>query len=412
MAGNGSIERRGKNSFRLTVSCGFDGAGNRIVHRKTVKVKGKSEEKQLEEAQKELVKFTVEIEEGQHYGSSKMKLSAFVEQFLDKYGKEHLAPKTLTRYKDILQGRVVPALGHHRLVDLRPMHLLDFYNDLQQNGIRKDEKKGTLSPQTIRHHHRVLHTLFAVAVQWGTIKDNPAARVQAPKVPKKDAGSYDEEQTAALLSALEKEPLEYLKHKVAVMLALTTGARRGEIMGLEWKDIDFDAGTLKIERSSQYVEGYGIITKEPKNESSKRVIPLTLSMIKLLKKYETWQKQERLRLGAEWEKEAKEHLGDAWEDNDRLFRTWNGSPAYPGSITHWFKDFLERHDLPPLPFHGLRHTAATLLIGAGTQDLTVAALLGHSDPGTTKRIYAHSLKSAERAAADMMESIVSSKAAK
>ncbi len=183
-------------------------------------------------------------------------------------------------------------------------------------------------------------------------------------------------------------------------------------MGLEWRDIDFNAGTLKIERSSQYIEGHGLITKEPKNETSKRVIPLTISMIKLLKKYETWQKQERLRLGAQWEKESKERLGDEWQDNDRLFRTWSGEPAYPGSISHWFKDFLERQDLPPLPFHGLRHTAATLLIGAGTQDLTVAALLGHSDPGTTKRLYAHSLKSAERAAADTMENIVTGKAAK
>ena len=412
MASNGSIERRGKNSFRLTVSAGFDGKGNRIKHRKTVKVKGKSPEKQEEEAQKELLKFTVEVEEGQYYGSSKMKLSEFVDQFIVHYGEEHLAPKTFNRYKEILDGRVKESLGHYKMLDVRPMHLLDFYNSLHKDGVRKDGKKGGLAPQTIRHHHRVLHTLFAVAVQWGVVKDNPAARVQAPKVPKKDAEFYDREQTAELLASLEKEPDEFFKHKVAVMLALTTGARRGEIMGLEWKDVDFEAGTLRIERSSQYIEGLGIITKDPKNETSKRTVPLTGSMVSLLKKYKTRQAEDKLKLGELWESEEKARLGDAWEDCDRLFRRWDGSPAYPGSISHWFHDFLERHGLPPMMFHGLRHTAATLLIDAGTQDLTVAALLGHSDPGTTKRIYAKSLKRAERAAADVMEDIVSGKEVK
>jgi integrase len=394
MAGSGSIERRGKNTFRLVVSGGRDSSGNRIKHTKNITVYSTTEKAQEKEAKKALAEFVIEIERGEYYGSAKMLLTEFIEIWLRDHAEKNLAPKTYARYKEILEGRITAALGHYKLEQIRPPHLIRFYSDLQEDGVRKDKKKGGLSNKTIQQHHRILSSMFATAVSWEAMRSNPASKVRPPKVEKPNVGAYDEEQTAALLTALEQEPAAQFKYKVAVMLALTTGARRGELLGLDWSDVDYNSKTITISKSSQYVEGKGIITKSPKNESSKRTIPITPSMVSLLKKHKRAQKKERRK------------VIDLWKQSDRLFTSWDGSPMHPSTVSKWFKAFLERHNLQPLPFHGLRHTAATLLIGKGVLDITVSALLGHSNTSTTKNIYAKSLKSAERAAADMMEMII------
>ncbi len=397
---SGSIERRGKDTFRLTVSGGFDSEGNRIRHRKNIKVTAKSEKAQLKEAQKALAELELEIEKGEYFSSDKMTLKDFTDKWLSEYAEKELAPKTLHRYKEMIDSRIIPALGHYPVNEIRPMHLVKLYNQLAAAGSRKDKikvdgklqvKPGGLSPQTIRHHHRLLSTIFNTAVQWQVMRDNPAARVRPPKVPKADIKAYDEDQTAALLAALGNEELDF---KVAVMIALATGCRRGELLALEWEDIDFENNFIRIDQAAQYIPGQGHIIKDPKNESSKRTVPVPASIIQLIKKHKTEQAEKRLQLGSKW------------QDSDRLFTTWDGGPMFPDTLSKLFREFIEKHNLPKLTFHGLRHTAATLLIGKGVQDLTVSALLGHSDPGTTKRIYAKSLKSAERAASDMMESII------
>ncbi|MBS4032646.1 MAG: site-specific integrase [Clostridiales bacterium] len=342
MAGTGSIERRGKNTFRLVVSDGRDSSGNRIRQTKNITVHATTEKAQEKEAKKALAQFVSEIERGEYYGSAKMPLMEFIKIWLRDHAEKNLAPKTYARYKEILKGRITTAIGHLRLEQIRPAHLVKFYSDLQEDGVRKDGRKGGLANKTIQQHHRILSSMFATAVAWEAMGSNPASKVRPPKVEKSDVGSYDEEQTAALLIALEKEPQDVSKYKTAVILALTTGARRGEIMGLEWQDINYDKGTINIVRTSQYVEGKGIITKSPKNESSKRTVPVPKSIIALLKKHKSAQKKERRK------------VIDLWKQSDRLFTSWDGSPMHPGTVSKWFKAFLERHKLSPLPFHGLR----------------------------------------------------------
>ena len=391
----GTIEKRG-NSFRLIVYAGYVVQGKQIRHKKTIKFEAKTEKAKLREAKKALGMFQSEVEKGQYFGSAKMTFKEFVDWWLQDYAEVdgNLAPKTLYRYKEILNSRIIPALGHMKITEIRPMHLIKFYKSLQQDGIRKDAKTGGLSNKTILQHHAIISSILGDAVQWEVIPFSPAAKVTPPKVKKAEVAYYDEEETAALLAALEKEPPEALRYKVAVILALTTGCRRGELLGLEWSDIDFENSIINIQRAAQYLTGVGHFTKEPKNDSSKRIIPIPTSMITLLKKYKAYQSQEKLK------------VGDLWKGSNKLFLTWEGRPMYPGTISQWFKKFLQRHKLKEITFHGLRHTAATLLIGKGVGDRIVASLLGHADPSTTKSIYAKSLKSAERAAADLMESII------
>jgi len=175
------------------------------------------------------------------------------------------------------------------------------------------------------------------------------------------------------------------------MLALATGLRLGELVGLEWKDINFDEKHLTVTRSSQSIAGLGTFSKVPKNDSSCRRITLPQSIIALLKEYSS--KQNEIRL----------ELGDRWHDHDRLFTQWNGKPMYTQTPSQWFSKFLRRHNLPNIPFKGLRHTSASLLIGQGIPLKNVSTRLGHSDIRTTANIYGHALQSVDQQIADSMD---------
>jgi len=240
-----------------------------------------------------------EVNNPQYIEPSKLTFKEFVERWMRDYAETNLEPKTIESYKEKLT-RIEQAMGHLKLEHIKPTHLLEFYANLQEDGIRKDGKPGGLSPNNIRHHHRVISSILQDAVEWQVIPSNPAARVKPPKVPKRQAACYDEEQAAVMLAALENEPEGNLKYKVAITLTLATGLREGELMGLEWQDIDFTAGTLEVRQASQYLPGKGVFTKDPKNETSKRVISVPASVMALLKEYKDHQAKERMKVIDVW----------------------------------------------------------------------------------------------------------------
>jgi integrase len=164
-------------------------------------------------------------------------------------------------------------------------------------------------------------------------------------------------------------------------------------MGLSWKDINFNKNTLTVKQSSQYIPGQGTFSKDPKNDTSIRTITVPASVMTLIKQYKAYQAEERLR------------VGDLWQGSDRIFTTWDGKPGHPEWPSQWFSKFIKKHNLPPLNFHGLRHTAATLWIGQGGKLKNISSRLGHANIGTTGDIYAHALKSGDREIADRMDSI-------
>lgn len=180
-----------------------------------------------------------------------------------------------------------------------------------------------------------------------------------------------------------------------------TGLRREEICGLEWSDIDFKNSVISVRRSSLYIpkndytDESGIITDTLKNDSSVRFIKAPESAMQMLKDYKDWQNQKRLQ------------LGDRWEDHNRLLTTAFGTPIHPDTISGWFTDFIKRSDLPHVTIHGLRHTNATLLINSHIPITTVAARLGHANPTTTMKIYAHAIKYADAVAAKQIDVVLS-----
>ena len=277
-----SIEKRGDSSYRLTVSCGYNKNGKKIVRRKTIDLTHVKPNKQLEEANKQWILFKDEIEKGLFLDSEKITFEDFIEKWLKNYAESELAPKTLHRYRELLDSRIIPALGHIKLNKLQPTHLTGFYANLREDGIRSDGKPGGLSERTILHHHRLISSILTCAVQWQFLLSNPALRLKAPKVEKKEAKHFDIEQTEYILNLLDKEPIKY---RTMVVLAIYGGMRMGELTALEWQDVDFNNGLLKIDKSLQHLKEKGTFIKSTKNETSNRIISLPSSAITLLREY-------------------------------------------------------------------------------------------------------------------------------
>ncbi len=195
-----------------------------------------------------------------------------------------------------------------------------------------------------------------------------------------------------MLDLLEDEPIQY---RTMIHLLLYTGMRRGELCGLEWKDIDSQKFLIHILRESLYLPEKGIYEETTKTLSSERVIKIPTDLLDSLNKYKAWQASERL------------SLGDKWHDSDRLFTAWNGKPVHPDTVTGWFHKFIVRNNLPDISIHSLRHTNATLLIASGVNIRTVSNRLGHAQTSTTGNIYAHAIRSADEAAAETLQNILS-----
>ena len=390
----GSIEKRGKNSYRLTVSEGFDLNGNPMIHRKTVHGTKK-------DAEVELAKFVTEVQNGLVVDGKSLKFSEFTEIWKRDYGSKELAPSTYKRYCRMLETRLLPYFGHFYINKIRPTDIMKFYDLLEKDTqlVRKKGNNGTktkkpLSGKTILEHHRLLRAMLHRAVYWQLIVSNPAERVQAPRAKKPKRRSYDDEQTKILLENLEQLSIEDTKYKVAIILTVFTGVRLGELMGLEWQDIDFKNGIISINRSSQYLSDMGVFTKVPKTESSIREIAIPEFIISLLEEYKLWYE------------EQKSIYGELWTNSDRLFVQADGKPMHPSTISKWFVKYVAQIGLPVINFHGLRHTNATLLISQNIDVAVVAARLGHAQITTTFNFYVHPIISHNRQAGSVLENLL------
>lgn len=381
----GNIEKRGENSYRLRVSGGYTGDGKRITYKKTIQAKNKTE------AQKELALFISEIETGQALSAKKMRLRDYAEFWINNYAIPNLSPKTYERYKSMLKARILPYLGNMYLDKIQPMQLMYLYQELGECTYTRKNETHKLSSKTILEHHRLLHSMLQQAVYWQMIPYNPASRVRPPKARKPNISFYDDVQTIALIKALEGEELKF---RVIILLTIFTGLRRGEVLGLEWQDIDFKNSSVTVRQASQYVSSIGIYTKDPKTETSNRIISIPESITKLLKEYQRKQLKNRLL------------LGDKWIETNRLFVQSNGAPMHPDTITKWFRQFLVDKNLPHITFHGLRHTHATLLISQGLDVRTVSNRLGHAQTSTTLNIYAHAFAKMDREASEKLDNLL------
>ena len=331
------------------------------------------------EALKLLQKLREEHERGVLAHGRPPTLAQFLTQWLEGR-RPSLRPRTWAGYESIVRVRIMPALGQLTLDKVTPALLQAFTSQLLAQG---------LSAQSVQNTHRLLHRALADAVKWGLLGRNPCDLVDPPRASRPQPRALTAAEVAQLLAACADDPLGPL-----VTVAVLTGLRQGELLGLQWGDIDWERGELSIVRSLQRVRGQGLVVVPPKTVASRRRIPLPPLALEALRV----QRRQQLT----WRLAA----GPAWTDGDWVFTSMLGVPLDPAETTRRFHRLLARAGLPHRRFHDLRHTTATLLLTDGVHPKVVASLLGHSTIQITLDTYSHVTPGLARQAADHLQQLI------
>ena len=383
-----TIRKRG-NSYQIRVSCGYDTSGNQVVQTMTWKPADGMNKKQIEkELQKQAILFEDKCMKGQV--TANIKFQDFAEQWFEEYAKVNLRPTSYARMKQLTK-RVYPAIGHKRLDKITARDIQKFITDMLTNGRNLNNGKP-LSRKTAVHHLSFISDVFSYAVRMGMLCDNPCRRVFVPKQEQEEKQIYTIEQVKILYENLKSEPMKY---QVYLLLSIYSGYRRSEMLGLEWKDIDFEHDLIHVRRTSQYTSEKGIYTDTTKTRKSKRVSKMPASIMNLLRQFKADQNEEARRLGTKW------------EDYDRLFTKWNGAPMNPQTPFEWLKGYCERIGIPFRNIHSLRHLHASLLIFEGVDVVAVSEDMGHSVVGTTLNLYSHMFQEAKARNCDAISNALS-----
>ena len=379
-----TIQKRG-DSYSIRVSCGYDSKGKQVIQSITWKPEPKMTAKQIE---KELNRQAVMFEEAcnKGYQSKAIKFEVFAEQWFEEYARPNLRNTTYERMLQ-LRKRVYAAIGHLRMDKITPRQIQAFVNSLSKDGANERTGKP-LAPKTIRHNLSFISDVFSYAVRMDLVADNPCRKVTIPKGEVKEKPIYSQEEIAQLLTAINGEPTKY---RAFFFLIAYSGFRRSEMLGLEWKDIDFENNIISIKRTSNYTAERGIYTDTTKTKRSKRVLKISPYIMGILKELKDEQDEEALR------------LGDKWVETDRLFVKWNGEPMNNQTPYGWLKEFCEKNDMPFYGIHSFRHFAASALISSGLDVVTVSGALGHCNSGTILNIYSHMFQTAQARVAQAMD---------
>ena len=370
------------------MSCGYDINGNHKEQSMTWKPDEGMTKKQIE---KELNRQAVMFEESVNHGfkTSAMKFQELAEEWFENYAKNALRSTTYERMLQ-LTHRVYPAIGHLRIDKITARHLQGFVNSLAKEGA--NEKTGKpLAPKTIRHNLSFISDVFSYAVRMDLVSDNPCRKVTIPKGEVKEKPIYSQEEIAQLLTAINGEDTKY---RAFFYLIAYSGFRRSEMLGLEWKDIDWEHNVISVRRTSNYTASKGIYTDTAKTKKSQRSLKFPQSVMDLLREYKAEQDEERIKLGTKW------------QDYDRLFVKWDGRPMNNNTPYFWLKEFCEENNFRFCDIHSLRHFYASALINEGVDAATVSGALGHSTITTTTSIYCHVFNQAQARAGDAIASVL------
>lgn len=372
----GHIRQRGEGSWTIVLDLGRDADGKR--RQKWQSVRGTKRN-----AQRELNNLLHSLQTGSYVEPTKLTVGQYLRRWLDDYAKTNVAPKTYERYDEIARLHLIPALGHHVLTKLQPLHIQSMYSAALQNGRRK--RTGGLSARTVLHHHRVLRQALQQAIRWQLLVRNPADAVEPPRPEHPEIRTLSEVESIKLMEVSADSRLH-----VPIILALATGMRRGEILALRWKDVDLVAGAAAVRQSLEETKT-GLAFKPPKTQKSRRVMPLPGFAIETLRRHRKAQAAQRLQLGS------------AYEDNGLVCARPDGRPWVPSSFTAGFIAFAKRAGFGALCIKNLRHTHATQLLIQGVHPKVVSERLGHSTVGMTLDVYSHVLPSMQEDAAKKID---------
>jgi len=426
----GSYERRGLLSWRLTLELGFDALGERIREKKTVKIEEQSlvraskllkDIRKLKTAQEsddasivraakklqdhldlELARFKIEIESGDFQKKpEKMKFKAFAEIWRKDYAPGHYGPRTYKNYSDRLDSHIIPYFERLCVDEITPKHILDFKNFLDAPEARKDGKEGVLGKSSQLFIFKVLLALLEFAVDvLKIIAKNPAESISPPRVPKskkKQKDVYSETEAVKVIFAL----LRYVQSwRLYFFGAMFGGYRRGELLALEWSRVDFANNQVFIDKSISWTEG-GIPQITGTKEENEEWVAMPKWYMRDLADFHLFWREERLKiLNENWFGGQDEFGNDKYQF---VFHNGTGKPYYHDTPTGTWRRFLKKNGFRHIKLHGLRHTAATLLLEGGLSLSLVQGHLRHESNETTDEFYAHFTEKAGRVVADHFE---------
>ena len=372
-----TVTKRG-DSYRIKVSCGYDVNGKQVIQTKTWKPEPDMTARQVKkELDRQCVMFEEECKKGQVVAT--IKFETFAEQWFEEYAKINLRNTSFERMKQ-LTARVYPAIGHLRLDKITGRHIQQFINDLINSTSERTDRP--LARKTVIHHLSFISDVFSYAVKMDMLTYNPCRKVTVPKGEAKEKDIYTIEEITRIFELLDGENVP-TKFRVFFKLAVYSGYRRGELLGLEWKDVDFENNTIKVRRTSNYTAKKGIYTDTTKTKKSQRTQKYPQYVMDML-----WELRKE-------QDEQCARMGDKWQDYDRLFIKWDGSPMNNNTPYFWFKEFCEKNSIRFCDIHSLRHLHASLLINAGVDVVAVSGDLGYSQVSTTTNIYCHMFQEAQ-----------------
>lgn len=324
----------------------------------------------------------------------KITLGEFLDLWLKEFKKPTLRPSTYESYEYIIRLHIKPCLGNILLKDLKPEQIQIYYNQKLTNGRVDKTTRPDLSTRTIRYIHTILKQALQQAVKNQYVNRNVATLTAVPPKKKKDVRVLTLEEQKIFLAHLEN-----IRLCAAFQLALASGIRLGELLALQWNNIDFENGTIRITQSLRRIKTFdessltktSIIFQEPKTESGKRYIPIPPSILLSLKDYKKKQNEEKLL------------LGESYSNNNLVFCTEFGKPLEPRNFTRLFYSITKKSNLEGVNFHALRHTYATRLLEANEHPKVVQELLGHTSITMTLDIYSHVMPDVKKAAAQKLD---------
>lgn len=423
-----SIQKRGKNSYRISVTAGSDAQGLPIRRTMTYRPKETAESKIRKELQAVAADFERQIQEGRFYDGDKLTFRTMSEKWLEAVEKNDTR-KTADGYRRTLEYRIYDAIGELPMQKVTPLQLQDLYHGMLDQG---------LSVGTVKRHHAIISGVFKYAYKMDLIQSNPCDRVTLPKGGKRYKYQiWDEQQIDTFFAALRQQyTCHYAeRHRTdsggsvyeikaydvekavssmftaMYMLSIFSSARRGEICPLTWEDIDFSRKELSINKAVSATQD-GMQIKAPKTEAGYRRITLPDRCLNALRE---WKKDE-IRLSFELGSMWQGFTGREFDRNFIFIQRDSGLMIHVDTITQKFQEIVRRYNdgcedpadrLPEIRLHDLRHTGASLLLAHNVDIITVSHRLGHAKPSTTMDIYSHAIPSRDREASDVLDRIVS-----
>lgn len=320
-----------------------------------------------------------QIENGLTFEGAKTQLSKYMVHWLESV-KPELRPKTWIQYEQVARTHIAPILGKHFVKDISPTLVQSLYTKKRKDGYQET---------TIRIIHAVLHRALEQAVRWGYIGRNPASIVVKPRPKRKEMQVMSDDQVRAFLSLVEGTRFDGLYY-----LAVTTGLRQGEILGLKWTDLDWKTGNINVRRQIQRITGEGLVFSEPKSAAGRRTVVAGGVALQKLMAHQEIQQTERL------------FAGERWKEYGLIFPSTIGTPFEPRNLYRHFINSLTKANLPKFRFHDLRHTAATLMLQSNIHPKVVQERLGHSTITLTLDTYSHVVPSMQVEAAEILDGLL------